>query len=189
MCLDEISLQLIGEVRTPLRVRRGQVARYDSEDVRNGTANLFMAFAPLLGQPSVQVTDQRRRGDFARFVRILVDERYPDAERIVLVMDQLNTHDLASLYETFPPREARRLADRLEIHHTPKHGSWLNMAEIELSVFRRDLPERIARKDTLERHAAAWQDRRNAAGTKANWRFTTDDARIRPRNLYPTIDN
>lgn len=187
MCLDEISVQLIGEVRVPLPVRRGQVARYDNEYVRNGTANLFLAFAPLLGQRVVRVTEQRRRGDFARFVKALVDEHHREAERIVLVMDQLNTHDVASLYEAFPPQEARRLADRLEIHHTPKHGSWLNMAEIELSAFRRDLPERIARKDTLERHAAAWHDRRNAAHVRADWRFTADEARIRLRKLYPTV--
>lgn len=188
VCLDEISVQLIGEVRTPLPVRRGQVARYDNEYVRNGTANLFLAFSPLLGQRVVRVTDQRRRGDFARFVKALVDEHHAQAERIVLVMDQLNTHGLASLYEAFPPQEARRLADKLEIHHTPKHGSWLDMAEIELSVLRRDLPERIARKDTLERHVQAWQDRRNAARARVDWRFTTDDARIKLRKLYPTID-
>lgn len=187
VCLDEISVQLIAEVRPPRPVRRGRVARYDNEYVRNGTANLFLAFAPLAGQRLVSMTDQRRRSDFARFVKALLDEQYPDADRIVLVMDQLNTHGIVSLYETFPPHEARRLARRLEIHHTPKHGSWLNMAEIELSVLRRDLPERIARKDTLERHVAAWQQRRNAARTRADWRFTAADARIKLRKLYPTL--
>lgn len=188
MCLDETSLQLIGEVRAPRPARRGRVARYDNEYVRNGTANLFLAFAPLEGQRVVKVTDQRRRSDFAHFVRDLLDGPYAQAERIVLVMDQLNTHEPASLYEAFPPQEAHRIAQRLDIHHTPKHGSWLNMAEIELSVLRRDLPERIAKKDTLKRHVAAWQQRRNRAAPRADWRFTTDGARIKLRKLYPTID-
>ncbi|GAB6841042.1 hypothetical protein JCM2811A_23660 [Methylorubrum rhodinum] len=188
VCLDETSLQLIGEVRTPRPVRRGRPARYDSEYIRHGTANLFLAFAPLTGQRVVKVTERRCRGDFARFVRDLVDGPYAEAERIVLVMDQLNTHATTSLYEAFPPREARRIACRLEIHHTPKHGSWLNMAEIELSVLRRDLPERIARRDTLDRHVAAWQQRRNTRGVGADWRFTTKDARIKLRKLYPTTE-
>ncbi len=186
VCLDELSTQLVGEVRTPFPSRPGQVARFDCEYVRHGTANLFMAFEPLGGWREVQVTERRQRGDWAHFVRELVDGRYKDADRIVLVMDQLNIHSPASLYEAFPPAEARHIADRLEIHHTPKHGSWLNMAEIELSVFRRDLPERVASKATLERHAAAWQHRRNTAATKADWRFTTADARIKLRKLYPS---
>src|SRR3954469_3406742 len=165
VCLDELSTQVIGEVRLPLPARPGQVARYDCEYVRNGTANLFMAFEPLGGWREVQVTERRQRGDWARFVQALVDGRYKDADRIVLGMDQLNIHFLASLYEAFPPQEARRIADRLEVHHTPKHGSWLNMAEIELSVFRRDLPERISDRASLERHAVAWQRRRNATTT------------------------
>src|SRR3954469_23127315 len=143
VCLDELSTQVIGEVRLPLPARPGQVARYDCEYVRNGTANLFMAFEPLGGWREVQVTERRQRGDWARFVPALVDGRYKDADRIVLVMDQPNLHSLASLYEAFPPQEARRFADRLEVHHTPKHGSWLNMAEIELSALSRDLPERV----------------------------------------------
>jgi hypothetical protein len=188
VCLDERSTPLIGEVRTPLPSRPGQAARVDYEYVRNGVANLFLAFEPLAGWRAVQVTEQRCRGDWASFVRGLVDGRYKDAERIVLVMDQLNTHSPASLYEAFPPAEAKRLADRLEIHHTPKHGSWLNMAEIELSAFHRDLPPRIGDKDTLTRHAAAWEQRRNAAATRADWQFTTADARIKLRKLYPTTD-
>ena len=188
VCLDELSTQLVGEVRTPLPVRPGQVARFDCEHVRRGTANLFMAFEPLGGWREVQITERRQRGDWAHFVRDLVDGRYKDADRIVLVMDQLNIHSPASLYEAFPPAEAKRIADKLEVHHTPKHGSWLNMAEIELSVFRRDLPERVASRATLERHAAAWQRRRNAAVTKADWRFTTADARIKLRKLYPSIE-
>jgi hypothetical protein len=139
--LDEIGTQLIGEVRTPLPARPGQVERYDCEYVRHGTANLFLAFEPLGGWREVQVTQRRQRGDWAHFVRDLVDGRYyKDADRLVLVMDQLNIHSPASLYEAFPPAEAKRIADKLEVHHTPKHGSWLNMAEIELSVLRRDLP-------------------------------------------------
>jgi hypothetical protein len=187
VCLDELSTQLVGEVRMPLPFRPGQIARYDCEYVRHGTANLFMAFEPLGGWREVQVTERRQRGDWAHFVRDLVDGRYKDADQIVLVMDQLNIHSPASLYEAFPPAEARRVMNKLEIHHTPKHGSWLNMAEIELSVFGRDLPERVASKATLERHAAAWQRRRNAATTKADWRFTTADARIKLRKLYPSV--
>ena len=145
-----------------------------------------MALEPLGGWRGVQVTEQRQRGDWAHFVRDLVDGRRKDADQIVLVMDQLSIHSPASLCEAFPPAEARRIADKLEIHHTPKHGSWLNMAEIELSVFRRDLPERLASKATLERHAAAWQRRRNTAAAKADWRFTTADARIKLRKLYPS---
>jgi hypothetical protein len=195
VCLDECSKQLIGEVRTPLPPRPahddrpGRDARYDCEYVRNGTANLFLAFEPLGGWREVAVTDQRRRGDWARFVRGLVDGRYKDADRIVLVMDQLNTHSPASLYEAFAPEEAKRIADRLEIHHTPKHGSWLNMAEIEFSVLGRDLPDRVEDKATLERHVEAWQRRRNAARTKADWQFTTKDARIKLRKLYPTMES
>src|SRR3954470_8843791 len=176
------------EVRLPLPARPGQVARYDCEYVRNGTANLFMAFEPLGGWREVQVTERRQRGDWARFVQALVDGRYKDADRIVLVRDQLNIHSLASLYEAFPPEEARRIADRLEVHHTPKHGSWLNMAEIELSVLSRDLPERVGDRPAMVRHVGAWKGRRNGAGVKADWQFTTADARTKLRKLYPTID-
>jgi hypothetical protein len=188
ICLDECSKQLIGEVRTPLpprpacNDRPGRAERYDCEYVRNGTANLFMAFEPLGGWREVAVTDRRRREDWARFVRDLVDGRYREADKLVLVMDQLNTHSPASLYEAFAPAEAKRLADRIEIHHTPKHGSWLNMAEIELSALGRDLPHRVGDRATLERHVQAWQHRRNVAATKAHWQFTTNDARIKLRN-------
>ena len=194
VCLDECSKQLIGEVRTPLPPhparddRPGRAERYDCEYVRNGTANLFMAFEPLGGWREVAVTDRRRREDWARFVRDLVDGRYREADKLVLVMDQLNTHSPASLYEAFAPEEAKRLADRIEIHHTPKHGSWLNMAEIELSALGRDLPDRVGDRATLERHVQAWQHRRNAAATKADWQFTTKDARIKLRKLYPTLE-
>ncbi len=188
ICLDEQSTQLIGEVRTPLPSRPGQAERYDCEYARNGTANLFLAFEPLTGWREARVTEQRCRGDWAHFVRDLVEGRHKEAERVVLVMDQLNTHSPASLYEAFPPAEAKRIADRLEIHHTPKHGSWLNMAEIELSALARDLPPRIGDREALERHVAAWQRRRNAAAIKADWQFTAADARTRLRKLYPTVD-
>ena len=188
VCLDETSKQLIGEVRSPLPPAPGQVSRHDGEYGRNGVANLFMAFEPLAGWRHVQVTDQRCRTDWATFVKGLADGRYKDAAKVVLVMDQLNTHTPASLYAAFPPEEARRLAERLEIHHTPKHGSWLNMAEIELSVLARDLPERVGNRTALERQVAVWEQRRNGATIKAKWQFTTADARIKLRKLYPTLD-
>ena len=193
VCLDECSKQLIGEVRAPVPLRPaqgdrpGRAERYDCEYVRNGTANLFMAFEPLGGWRAVAVTDRRRRIDWARFVRDLVDGRYREADKVVLVMDQLNTHSPASLYEAFAPAEAKRVADRLEIHHTPKHGSWLNMAEIELSALCRDLPDRVGDRATLERHVHAWRHRRNTAAITAGWQFTTQDARIKLRKLYPTM--
>jgi hypothetical protein len=189
VCVDELSKQLTGEVRPPLPPEPGRVERYDCEYVRNGTANLFMAFEPLAGWRHVAVTDTRTRKDFAWFVRDLVDGRYKEAEKVVLVMDQLNTHGIASLYEAFTPAEARRIADKLEVHHTPKHGSWLDMAEIELSVLARQcLDRRIEDKPTLAREVAAWESPRNASAVKADWQFTAADARIKLRKLYPTID-
>jgi hypothetical protein len=188
VCVDESFQQLIGEVREPLPPMPGRVERYDSVYVRNGVASLFLAFEPLAGWREVKVTETRKRGDWAHFIRELVDGRYEEAERVVLVMDQLNTHSVASLYEAFPPEEARRLAERLEVHHTPKHGSWLNMAEIELSVLSRDLPERVGDRPAMVRHVGAWKGRRNGASVKANWQFTTADARTKLRKLYPTID-
>ena len=192
VCLDECSKQLIGEVRTPLPPcparddRPGRAERYDCEYMRNGTANLFMAFEPLGGWRAVAVTDQRRREDWARFVRDLVDGHYREADKLVLVMDQLNTHSPASLYEAFAPAEAKRLADRLEIHHTPKHGSWLNIAEIELSALTRQcLDRRIDDLDILNAELADWQDATNADQRQVNWHFTTNDARTRLRHLYP----
>jgi hypothetical protein len=189
VCLDETSKQLIGEVREPLPPAPGLVERYDSVYVRNGVANLFLAFEPLAGWRHVGVTDTRTRRDWAHFVRDLVDGRYREAEAVVLVMDQLNTHSKASLYEAFPPGEAERVASRLEIHHTPKHGSWLNMAEIELSALGRDLPERLGERTALVGHVSAWEGRRNGEGVKADWQFTTADARIKLRKLYPTVDD
>jgi hypothetical protein len=188
VCMDESLKQLIGEVREPLPPCPGRVERYDSVYVRNGVASLFLAFEPLAGWREVKVTDTRNRIDWAHFIRELVDGRYKDAERVVLVMDQLNTHSVASLYEAFPPEEARRVSERLEVHHTPKHGSWLNMAEIELSALSRDLPERVGGRAAMVRHVGAWEGRRNQAGVTADWQFTTADARTKLRKLYPTID-
>src|ERR687898_1936710 len=194
VCLDECSKQLIGEVRTPLPPRPahddrpGRAERYDCEYVRNGTANLFMAFEPLGGWREVAVTDRRRRDAWAHFVRDVVDGRYREADKVVLVMDQLNTHSPASLYEAFAPEEAKRLTDRLEIHHTPKHGSWLNMAEIELSALGRQcLDRRIADADILKREVEAWKVCRNDAKTRVCGRFTTANARIKLHRLYPSI--
>ena len=188
VCVDETFKQLIGETREPLPVRPGAVERYDHVYVRNGTANLFLACEPQAGWRHVAVTESRRRTDWALFIRSLLEGRYRAAERVVLVMDQLNTHSPASLYEAFPPGEAKRLADRLEIHHTPKHGSWLNMAEIELSALARQcLSRRIARPDTLERHIQHREESRNAAAATVQWQFATADARIKLRNLYPSL--
>jgi hypothetical protein len=187
VCLDEASKQLIGEVAEPVPAAPGQPARIDSEYTRNGTANLFMISEPLTGWRHVEVTDRRTAVDFAEVVRALVEEVYPEAEKVVLVMDDLNTHKLASLYEAFPPEQARRIAEELEIHHTPKHGSWLNMAAIELSVLARQCPgRRIESKEELRREVAAWEDERNGRGVLIRWQFTTADARIKLRRLYPT---
>lgn len=188
VCVDETLKQLLGEVREPLPQGPGRVERYDSVYQRNGVASLFLAFEPLAGWRHVAVTERRTRVDWAAFIRSLVDGRYRTAEKIVLVMDQLNTHTAASLYEAFAPAEAKRIARRLEIHHTPKHGSWLNMAEIELSVLTRDLPMRVGDRTSLTRRIAAWEDRRNRLTVKANWQFTSADARIKLHKLYPTFD-
>jgi hypothetical protein len=187
VCLDEASKQLIGEVAEPVPAAPGQPARIDYEYVRNGTANLFMISEPHAGWRHVEVTDRRTAVDFAEVVRALVEEVYPEAEKVVLVMDNLNTHKLASLYEAFPPEQARRVAERLEVHHTPRHGSGLNMAEIELSVLARQcLDRRIESKEELQREVAAWEDERNGQGVVIRWQFTTADARIKLRRLYPT---
>jgi DDE superfamily endonuclease len=188
VCLDETLKQLIGELREPLPSAPGRVERYDCVYVRNGTASLFLAFEPLAGWRQVAATESRRRGDWAQFVQELLEGRYRDAEKVVLVMDQLNTHAPASLYAAFPPERARCLADRLELHPTPKHGSWLNLAEIEFSVLTRDLPDRVTNRSTLEQHIAVWQRHRNDRLVKANWQFTTADARVKLRKLYPTVD-
>jgi len=189
VCLDETSKQLIGEVATPVLAAPGQVAHYDYEYVRNGVANLFMISEPLAGQREVEVTHRRTKKDYARVLRKIADEMYPDAEIIVLVQDNLNTHSPASLYEAFEPAEARRLMERFEVHYTPKHGSWLDMAEIELGILGRQcLSRRIDNVDALHREVKTWKTQRNAAATKVNWQFTTTDARIKLRKLYPSIE-
>ena len=190
VCLDETSKQLVQETRQPRPSRPGAAMAYDYEYQRNGVSNLFMLFAPLEGWRRVEVTDRRTKADWARVVKKLVDEDYVDKERIVLVMDNLNTHHPASLYQAFEPAEARRIAQRLEIHYTPKHGSWLNMAEIELGVLARQcLDRRIPSQEVLERETGAWQDQRNRDVIQVDWRFTTEDARIKLKlkSLYPSI--
>ena len=190
VCLDETSKQQVSETRQPRPSRPGAARAYDYEYQRNGVSNLFMLFAPLEGWRRVEVTDRRTKVDWARVVRKLVDEDYPDKERILLVMDNLNTHHPASLYEAFEPAEARRIAERLEIHYTPKHGSWLNRAEIEIGVMvRQCLDRRIPDQSVLRREVAAWQQQRNRDAIRVDWRFTTADARIKLKSLYPSIQN
>jgi hypothetical protein len=186
VCFDELSKELRADVRAPLPAIPGEPVREDCEYERHGTANLFLACAPLLGWRTVKVTERRTRLDWAAAIRDLVDVHFPAAEKVVLVLDNLNTHDPASLYQAFAPAEAKRLWDKLEIHHTPKHGSWLNIAEIELSVLAgqcldRRLPDRV----TLATEAAAWVADRNAEEVTIDWQFTTDDARIKLKHLYP----
>ena len=186
VCLDETSRQVLAEVRPSLPVAPGTPRREDPEYVRHGVANLFLVCEPLRGWRAVAVSDRRTRLDWAACVRTLVDVHYPAAEKIVLVMDNLNIHSPASLYEAFPPAEAKRLADRLEIHYTPKHGSWLNMAEIELGILQRQcLDRRMADRATLTGEVAAWVAARNAATRRIDWRFTAADARIKLKRLYP----
>lgn len=190
VCLDELSKQWVAETRTPIPAEPGQPERVDYEYERCGTANLFMLNEPLVGQRQVIVTERRTAVDFAQVVRDLLEVRYPRAEQVVLVMDNLNTHKPAALYEAFEPAVARSLLERLEIHHTPKHGSWLNMAEIELSVLSRQcLDRRIPHIDTLTQEVAAWEQARNASPRPVNWRFTTPDARIKLKRLYPSIQS
>ena len=189
VCMDETSKQLIGEAIVPVPAVSGQVARYDYEYVRNGVANIFMVSEPLAGNRNVEVTQRRTKKDWAMFVRKISDELYPNAEKIVLVEDNLNTHSPASLYEAFEPVEAKRIADHFEFHYTPKHGSWLDMAEIELGILGRQcLSRRIDNIDDLNREVKAWQTTRNAEKTKVNWQFTTEDARIKLKKLYPSIE-
>jgi hypothetical protein len=189
VCLDELPKQLIGEVRPPLPPAPGTPPRSDYEYVRNGVANIFVVCEPLLGQREFTVTDHRTKVDWAHQIQELVDVRHPDADKIVLVLDQLNTHHPASLYEAFPPAEAKRLVDKLEIHYTPKHGSWLNIAEIELSILSRQcLDRRIPDVETLTQEVQSHQQSRDALGRKVNWRFTTENARIKLKRLYPSVD-
>ena len=188
VCMDETSKQLIKETRSMVTAEPGIPARYDYEYERNGVCNLFMFYEPFGGKRYVSVTDRRTKVDWALQVKELLDNHYPNASKVVLVMDNLNTHTGASLYEIFSPHEARRLVDRLEIHYTPKHGSWLNIAEIELRVLTGQcLNRRLPDKQTLEREVAHWQNQRNFLQAKVDWRFSTDDARIKLKRLYPTL--
>ena len=188
ICFDERPKQLIAELRKPIPASVGRPARYDYEYKRNGVVNVFMMFEPLAGKRQVKVTDRRTKKDWALCIRQLVDEIYPQADSIVLVMDNLNTHKKASLYEAFEPAEAKRIADKLEIHYTPKHGSWLNMAEIEMSVLSRQCLSRyIDTKQRMVTEVSAWQRKRNEADVTVDWQFTTADARIKLKKLYPAI--
>lgn len=188
VCMDESSKQLIDEVRTPIPAEPGKTAKYDTEYIRNGTANIFIAYEPLAGKRVTKITDRRTKIDWAHFIKELVDVHYKDATKIGLTMDNLNTHNKSSLYQAFPPAEAKRIADRLEIHFTPKHGSWLNMAEIELShLSRQCLNKRIADKKTMSSQVEAWNVRRDNLKRKTKWRFTTENARIKLVKLYPLI--
>ncbi len=188
ICLDETSKQLLRETRPEQPPAPGRPARVDYEYEREGVVNLFLCCEPLAGQRWVDVTAQRTRREWAQQIQQLVDVRYPDAERLVLVMDNLNVHTPGALYDVFAPAEAKRLADKLEIHHTPKHGSWLNIAEIELSVLSRQcLDRRVPDAATLTDEVHAWQERRNAAVRTVDWRFTTADARIKLKRLYPSF--
>ena len=189
VCLDETSKQLIIETRAPIPAKPGRKARHDYEYERNGVANLFMVFAPLEGWRHVKVTDRHTAIDYAHTLRDLSDVHFPDAAKIVLVQDNLNTHKPASLYEAFPAAEARRLVERFEWHYTPKHGSWLDMAESELGVLASQcLDRRIADKQILAREVAAWQDHRNKRHAKADWQFTTANARVKLKRLYPQFE-
>jgi hypothetical protein len=189
ICMDETSKQLVSDVQEPLPIQAGQPKRVDYEYQREGVADLFMFFEPLTGKRFVKVTDQRTRKDWARAMKELADKKYSQAEKIVVVLDNLNTHSPVSFYETFEPEEAKCLTNRFEFHYTPKHGSWLNMAEIELGVLiRQCLSRRIAEKTTLTREVRAWQNDRNAKVVKVDWRFTTADARIKLKSLYPKIE-
>jgi len=187
VCMDETSKQQVKETRVPCAPQPGRFAKFDYEYERNGVSNLFMLFAPLAGWRHVKVTDRHTKIDWAHLIKELVDVHFP-GKKIILVMDNLNTHKLGSLYEAFEPQEARRISERLEIHYTPKHGSWLDMAEIEISVMSRQcLNRRIPDQETLRREINAWQQQRNQKSVAVNWRFTTADARIKLKSLYPSI--
>jgi transposase len=188
VCMDEVSKRLLRDTRQLLPMEPGKPERRDYEYERGGVVNLFLFCEPLQSKRWVDVTERRTKVDWAQQIKELVDERYPEAKRIVLVMDNLNTHTPASLYEAFDPAEAKRLAEKLEIHYTPKHGSWLNIAEIELSVLSRQcLDRRVADFETLRAEVEAWQERRDAAANKIDWRFGTEDARIKLKRLYPSL--
>ena len=188
VCMDESSVQLIGEVTKPIAAAPGHPHLVDDEYVRNGVANIFMEVEPLGGKRHVQITERRTRIEWAHFIKSMIDKRYTNAEKIVLVMDNLNTHSISSLYEAFPAVEAQRLAQKLEIHYTPKHGSWLNIAEIELSVLKRQcLNRRIPQMEQIRSEVRSWNDERNKRQETVDWQFTTEDARIKLKRLYPKL--
>ncbi len=188
VCMDESSMQLIGEVHEPIPAAPGHPVLMDDEYVRKGVANIFIEVEPLGGRRKVKITATRKRIDWAFFTQEMLEERYPDAEKVILVMDNLNTHNMASLYTAFPPAKAKRLADRLEIHYTPKHGSWLNIAEIELSVLKRQcLAGRINCIEKVRTKVAAWNTDRNNRQTNVDWQFGTNDARRKLKRLYPKL--
>jgi len=189
ICMDEMPKQLLSDTRDPLPICTGKPAREDYEYKREGVADVFMLFEPLAGKRQIEITDQRRRAEWADVMRKVSDELYPDAEKIVVVLDNLNTHTPAAFYLVFEPEKARRLAERFEFHFTPKHGSWLNMAEIELSALvRQCLDRRISDKEEMVEEVKAWQDQRNSEVVKVHWQFTTADARIKLKRLYPKIE-
>lgn len=189
ICIDETSKQLVENAHTPIAASPGQLARQDDEYKRCGTANIFLCVEPLTGKTITKATERRTCVDFAQFLRDLCDGPYRDADKLVVVMDNLNTHSLSSLYQAFPPEEARRLVEKIEVHHTPKHGSWLDMAEIQLSVLARQcLGQRIASIERLRHLLALWNAAHNADNHPISWRFTTNDARIKLRRLYPSIE-
>jgi len=188
VCMDESSIQLIGEVHKPIPAAPGHPVLVDDEYVRNGVANIFLEVEPLGGKRNVKITERRTRIDWAHFIKEMLNERYPDAEKVVLVMDNLNTHNAGSLYQAFPPEEAKHLANRLETHYTPKHGSWLDIAEIELSVLKRQcLAGRIDCIEKMRNKVSAWNIDRNNRQAKVDWQFTAKNARIKLKRLYPKL--
>jgi len=188
VCMDESSKQLIGEVTPPIPAAPRHPVLQDDEYVRNGVAEIFLEVEPLAGMRNVKITECRTKVDWAQYVREMLDERYPDARKVILVMDNLNTHNISSFYEAFAPEDAFRLAQRLEIHHTPKHGSWLNIAEIELSVLKRQcLPERIPDIGLMRQMVHTWNTDRNSRQTTVDWQFKTEDARVKLKRLYPKL--
>ena len=188
VCMDESSVQLIGEVSSPIPAKPGHPNLMDDEYIRNGVAKIFMEVEPLGGKRHVEITQSRTKLDWANFIKDMLDMRYPDAQKVILVMDNLNTHSISSLYQAFPAKQAHRLANRLEIHYTPKHGSWLNAAEIELSVYKRQcLNRRIPTIEQLVQETEMWNLDRNKSANKVDWQLTTKDARIKLKRLYPQV--
>ena len=189
VCMDESSKQLTKETRIPISTKPGDIEKFDTEYERNGTCNIFLSYEPLKGWRNVEVTDRRTKVEWAHYIKKLVDVDYASAKKIVLVSDNLNTHNASSFYESFPPQVAKRIIDKIEFHHTPKHGSWLNVAEIEFShLSRQCLDRRIPDKTTLVQEVTAWKEQKNISASTLNWQFTTQDARIKLKELYPKVD-